>query len=349
MSCQDDDNATETTPTTSLILAMLSPDIENMILSFVPPYFCCQGVRQRKIRDNWFPVDGRPLQVNVTCDGNYITNYYYQNHQQYLMNNGVRLEVTLDYPYGVSPNAAEFFIFHNVESNVLIYSLTDGRFLRIVRLLTPPGFSRGGVQRCLVNNRGQFVTFAQDNLMFCIFESDGRLSSSVTLVNLSSSFNYYNLDLITPEIIHGDIYLRNNAQHSIHVYDSFTGKLKRRMFGDNIAVRDTSSSEYKNGKFGDIENQDFKTINDGIIIDYCGNVVFEFGSNAFCLKMPPKISPIGEIIVYKKKHFLIYNLEGKFLRKFQLDFSIAYVSAFTLDNLGRIVLYCWDGSIWVIE
>jgi hypothetical protein len=48
------------------------------------------------------------------------------------------------------------------------------------------------------------------------------------------------------------------------------------MFGDNIVIRNTSASEYKYGKFGDIRSQFSKMIGNGIVVDYCGDVVLEF-------------------------------------------------------------------------
>ena len=323
------------------ILTILSTDVENIIMQYASPYISCQGVSFIKVRDA-IDSDIRLREIAVAFDKSYITKHYNRIYEPYFEKNGVPLPIPIVHfrMFKVSPNSAELYVIPSFQPEISVYSMVDGHYLRTVTPAFPPTVNRDDFATFDVNNRGQFVFLILRRLTLCVFENDGQLAS-VTILTHSPHEYGYNLHLMSTEFFDGNIFLSCVQNNSIYVFNSSTGKFKRQMYGDHTAVRLKNKQE---SRFSD------EIISEGAIVDCRGQVVLAFGEISFSFEIDPKISVLGEIFVYKKKHFLVFDSEGKFLRKIKLHDSIKLISSFTLDHLGRIVVCCaYSGSIWLIE
>jgi hypothetical protein len=190
-----------------------------------------------------------------------------------------------------------------------------------------------------------------DRLMYVIISpADGTIISE-TLLEL----DYYNLlkehdkILITPDPIDGLIFVGIKQYNSIYVFNAVTGKLIRKMFGDNMYIH-RNKYEFSRGKFDFTDGYDFQHVfaeDGGVFIDRNGHVMHEVtGAHTFDLNLKPVISAIGEIVVRKQDSFVIYNTNGEFLRKF---YWVDEVASFTLDNQGRLIICEPSGTAWCVE
>lgn len=353
-----------------------SPDVENVIHSFAS-YVRCEGNMKTELFQGFDEFkQGDTRKCIVSSCGDVYQLHGYVDDTDILMKNQVPisfLKFVNVIDFTLSIDASELFLLNQGQTHITVHSVHDGSFLRRLALMTGDEDGGGNVDdgandnddvnpRIDMNKLGQLVFLYSDDprnrvtterLMYILISPDDGAIISKTLLEI----DYHNLKqehekiLISPDPTDdGLIFVGIKQYNSIHVFNAVTGKQIRKRFGDNMYIN-RNKYDFTRGNF-DFTDEYYQHVfakDAGVFIDRYGQVMHEVnGAHTFDLSIKPVISAIGEIIVWvwKKDSFLIYNIRGEFLRKFNW---LKVVASSALDYQGRLIICERSGTTWCVK